>query len=101
MRGVDEGEEEAHGDRLDTIIAQAAHRATQRGLVERRDCLALEIESLGNLLCQPLRHKERRLLKVSVQQIAALRLRPAPRFVNGSKAPGDQKARADALPFEQ
>ncbi len=101
MLRVDEGEQEADGDRLHALVPQASHREAQALLVERGDGVALEVEPLGHFLGQGLRRKQRRLAVEGVEQIAAARLRPAARLVDRAEAARDEQAGANALAFQQ
>ena len=101
VRGIEEREQEAHGEGFDALRLQAAHGVPQPRFIERGDDLAAIIEPLAHLFGQPLRRQQRRLLIERVEQIAAARLRPAARLVHRAKAPRDQQARSYALAFQQ
>ncbi len=86
VRRIDEGEQEADGDRLCSLANQVAHRSAQCLLVERSDDLALVIEAFDDLFRELLRHEQRRLLVEGIEQVGAARLRPAARLVDGAEA---------------
>jgi hypothetical protein len=101
VRGIEEREQEADGDAFDALRLEPARRFAQGRFVERRDHLATIIEALGHLLGQPLRGQQRRLAVERVDEIAAARLRPAPRLVDRTKAARDHQTGACTLAFQQ
>ena len=80
---------------------EPAQSLAQRGLVQRHQHIAAEIDPLPDFAGQALRHQHRRLVVHDVEDRGAVGPRLLGHFVDAAETFGDQQAGLDALALEQ